>query len=444
MVWTEEQVRALVPDAGTLKRGLELARPAPWQNLGTTSRAVWGECAGSGARPYQTAVDLGEPAFKCSCPSRVFPCKHGVGLLLLLAREPQRFGPLPEPEWLTEWLSKRQTRQTPAKAENVAPPVDETDNAARQKRESQRLERMQLGAQELERWLTDIVSQGLAQLDRAPASFWEQQAARLVDAQLPGLAATVREVAGLRYTGPQWPERLLGRLGELYLLTQAFGRLDQLPASRRADVLQLVGVNVKKEDVLGRQPAVADTWLVVGLVTTEEERLLVRRAWLWGISTGRYALVLEYSFGGQAFATPLLPFGTYRGGLAFYPGTLPLRAAAAADWEYCGLRGDILPPGLAPAELLDGYARALGQQPWLRQWPATVAGVVPVLLPNGDLQLLHPASGQALPLHPDSQLGWGLLAASGGYPITVFGEWDGQVLLPISFTSAAAPVSAGI
>ncbi|UOQ70953.1 hypothetical protein [Hymenobacter cellulosilyticus] len=375
----------------------------------------------------------------------MFPCKHGAGLLLLAAREPQRFGDLSEPEWLTEWLSKRQTRQTPATAQSVAPPAAETDNAARQKRESQRMERMQHGVQELDRWLTDIVSQGLAQLDRAPATFWEQQAARLVDAQLPGLAAIVRELASLRYSGGlQWPERMLGRLGELYLLTQSFGRLDQLPAGRRADVLQLVGVNVKKEDVLGRQPAVTDTWLVVGLVTTEEERLLVRRAWLWGISTGRYALVLEFSFGGQAFATPLLAFGTYRGGLAFYPGTLPLRAAPAADWEYQGLRTDVLPAGLAPAELLDAYAHALGQQPWLREWPATVAGVVPVLLPDGGLQLLHPASGQALPLHPDSELGWGLLAASGGYPITVFGEWTGQALLPISFTSAAAPVSANL
>jgi SWIM zinc finger len=43
---------------------------------------VWGLCAGSGKRPYQTVVDLTGPAYKCSCPSRKFPCKHALALLL--------------------------------------------------------------------------------------------------------------------------------------------------------------------------------------------------------------------------------------------------------------------------------------------------------------------------------------------------------------------------
>jgi len=34
---------------------------------------------------------LSEPAFKCSCPSRKFPCKHGLGLLLLYASDQAAF-----------------------------------------------------------------------------------------------------------------------------------------------------------------------------------------------------------------------------------------------------------------------------------------------------------------------------------------------------------------
>ncbi len=45
-----------------------------------------GLCQGSGRQPYQARVDLAEPAFKCSCPSRKFPCKHGLALLLLFAK----------------------------------------------------------------------------------------------------------------------------------------------------------------------------------------------------------------------------------------------------------------------------------------------------------------------------------------------------------------------
>ena len=40
---------------------------------------------GSAASPYQTGIDLSEPAFQCTCPSHKFPCKHGLGLFLLLA-----------------------------------------------------------------------------------------------------------------------------------------------------------------------------------------------------------------------------------------------------------------------------------------------------------------------------------------------------------------------
>ncbi len=44
-----------------------------------------GLCAGSGKDPYQTVVDLG-PRYQCSCPSRKFPCKHALALLLSWAK----------------------------------------------------------------------------------------------------------------------------------------------------------------------------------------------------------------------------------------------------------------------------------------------------------------------------------------------------------------------
>ncbi|MCC3158964.1 hypothetical protein LJ737_17105 [Hymenobacter sp. 15J16-1T3B] len=446
-MWTEDQARALIPDAGTLKRGLELASPPKWQHLGRTDTAAWGECQGSGSKPYQTGIDLTEPAFKCSCPSRVFPCKHGAGLLLLLARQPQLLTGTTPPPWLQEWLDKRhdaqakKTAPAPPAAEPVAAPEAAAEPAPGVAVAPARLERMQRGAAELLRWLHDLIGAGLAQTEKLPASFWENQAARLVDDQLPGLAAALRELPELRQQGADWPARLLARLGELYLLAAAFGRLAELPEALRADVLQQVGVNVKKEDVLARQPAVADTWQVLGQVTVEEERLLARRSWLWGQRTGRYALVLEYAFGGQAFATALVPGGQYRGGLAFYPGALPLRAVPTADWTFQGLHDDILDPGGAPNAVLEAYATALGQRPWLREWPATLTEVVPVRTAAGGVHLRHADSGQELPLHPSSELGWELLAVSGGYPINVFGEWDGRALLPITYTGAPAPAA---
>src|SRR5215470_636546 len=107
MNYSAEQIIALAPDAASAKAGRSLATTSKWQNVGQDERALWGECQGSGAKPYQTVIDLNEPAFRCSCPSRKFPCKHGLGLFLLLAYTPAAFEQTAPPAWVAEWLSKR-------------------------------------------------------------------------------------------------------------------------------------------------------------------------------------------------------------------------------------------------------------------------------------------------------------------------------------------------
>lgn len=104
---TEEQIIQLAPDAASVKAGKGLAVPGKWVLLACSERAVWGHCQGRGKNPYQTAIDLNDIAFKCSCPSRKFPCKHGLGLLLLFASKADLFEKAEEPEWVIAWLAKR-------------------------------------------------------------------------------------------------------------------------------------------------------------------------------------------------------------------------------------------------------------------------------------------------------------------------------------------------
>ena len=459
ILYSEEQVQAFVTDAGTLQRGQQLAQPTKWGNLGRTDTTAWGECAGSGSKPYLTGIDLTEPAFKCSCPSRVFPCKHGAGLLLLLARQPALPTGDTPPSWLEEWLAKRQQTQVKktdkvvlavAKAAEAAAGISESDSDSKGEESvasasasqgaaglgsevsAARLARMVQGADDLEIWLLDLVRNGLATLDQQPGKFWERQAARLVDNQLPGLAGTVRELATLRHTHADWPARLLARLGELYWLVRAFQNLEQLPAATRLEVLQQVGVAIKKDELPKHAAPVTDEWRVLGQFTWDEDRLTARRSWLWGEATGRYAVVLEFAFGSQAFATPLVPQGRYAGALLFYPSPLPLRAAPVA-LNYVGSDPEnAAPPAGRPNQLLSDYAEALARQPWLREWPATVAQVVPLRQPDGHWVLHHPEEG-ALPLRfADDNAPWQLLAESGGHPLTLFGEWDGRAFRPLN------------
>ncbi|MCD0157069.1 SWIM zinc finger family protein, partial [Deinococcus sp. 6GRE01] len=94
---TPDAVLALAPDAASAQAARKLAAPGKWQNLNTPAGSLWGECQGSGRTPYLTGVDLSgpaqtSPAFKCTCPSRKFPCKHALALLLLRATHADTFG----------------------------------------------------------------------------------------------------------------------------------------------------------------------------------------------------------------------------------------------------------------------------------------------------------------------------------------------------------------
>ena len=55
-------------------------------------------------------VEIAAPAFKCTCPSRKFPCKHGLALLLLNTSEGALFAATNAPPWVTDWLASRQQR----------------------------------------------------------------------------------------------------------------------------------------------------------------------------------------------------------------------------------------------------------------------------------------------------------------------------------------------
>src|SRR6266545_4168314 len=121
MNWTAEQI---------------LAAARKWLKLGADEQTAWGLCQGSGKDPYQTQIDLTEPAFRCSCPSRKFPCKHGLGLFLLLASSADAFKEKQPPDWVVEWLASRAKRaeqraEKQSRAEAGEKIVDEAAQAKR-------------------------------------------------------------------------------------------------------------------------------------------------------------------------------------------------------------------------------------------------------------------------------------------------------------------------
>ena len=106
--WSAERVAGAAPDTSSLAAARKLARPGPWSGTGSSETLLWGKCQGSGSTPYQVSVDLGGPAYRCSCPSRKFPCKHALALLLMWAEDAGAvFSETSPAEFAQEWVDDR-------------------------------------------------------------------------------------------------------------------------------------------------------------------------------------------------------------------------------------------------------------------------------------------------------------------------------------------------
>lgn len=309
------QLGTLAPDEAA-RRAAENVRG--WLITGATSATVWGECAGSGSRPYRTSVHLEGPRFACSCPSRKVPCKHALSLLLLHAD-----GAVPATEEPPNWV-----KQTPK------PKTDKpADPQAAQKRAEQREQRVASGMEELDQWLTDQIRQGLAGAATAGYAHWDAIAARMVDAQCPAVAERLRSLAQAPHSGAGWEGRLLEEFALLRLLARAYRDRDSLPDELRDTIKSRIGFTIRQADVIAGQEKVTDTWHVLGWRDTDSERIRSRRIWLRGQDTDRDALVLSFAGPGEDLDTSLTPGTRVRMTLAYYPGAQPLRAAIASRDE---------------------------------------------------------------------------------------------------------------
>lgn len=419
--WTSEQVASVAPDAASITAARGLANARVWSATGHDDRAVWGQCRG-----YSAAIDLSTSGFSCTCPSRKVPCKHALALLFLWASRPEAVAQGIAPEWVDEWLTARAGRPArPAAAATGRKPVDPE---ARAKRVAARVARIGAGLEELDLWLHDLVRQGLASAQGRPFRYWDEVAARMVDAQAPGVGSQVRRMAGIVRSGEGWPGRLLFQAGRLHLLAKAWARYDTLLPETQADLRTVAGWSWTSEEVLAG-PAVRDRWQVLGRSVAEEERFRISRTWLVGTSTGRTALLLEFVAVSEPLPSDLVVGTEVDADLAFFPGSWPQRALVAAR------HGDAEPMAgwhgaAAIGDALEEHARAVAANPWIDRLPLVLSDVVP--LDREDGWWVRDRAGAAVRLLVDEPVWWTLAAVSGGGPVGVAGEWEGGALRPLS------------
>lgn len=468
-----EQVLAFAPDAATGAIAEPLAVPSRWAGAGCDERAVWGRCVGTGGEPYECVVDHVGASSYCSCPSRKRPCKHVIALLLMWARgrAPSAVATAPVVGRLAALAAAAGAGPTrvPAARPPVAPPESPTDDtpavpaqssaqpsegAARSSSTSgapaapaptpppsrhdrhERSARMSAGLRELDRWLDDRMRTGLGDASIAQYSTWDQLAARLVDAQVGGMANRIRRLAGAVGAVSDWHQHVLAEMGLLHLLAEAGSRLGDLPPDLSDSVAGAIGWQVRQAEVLEGVP-LTDQWVVMGRSDTREDRIEVRRVWLRGTDTGRWAMLLSFAAYGQSLDTSLEVGSVVHADVYPYPGVLGLRALMGRRHAEPVGCGTVAALGVAAA--CDEVGRALAAEPWVERLPCCVRAAP--TLHNGRW-VVTDATG-SVPLVGDARCLHMVLACSAGEPVVITGEFTVAGFLPLTLHLADRHVDVG-
>ena len=430
MIWSSEKVLSMAPDPATARRGEELGTIRKWKNLEGNARALWGECKSSGASFYKTQIDLNGPAFKCNCPSRKFPCKHAIGLLFLYINNSEAFRITDDmPSELLEWLDNRKNKAAPESEEKEEAAVKA--QLAAEKRRQKRLEKMAAGFEDLEIWLEDIIRNGLATTEGQAYSYWQNISARMVDSQIGGVGKRLKAFPMLHGANPQWPEQMLLELAQFYLLAKGFRKLEELPKSLQTELLSISGLNIRKDELLP-QKGVVDNWMVIGVIEGIDDNLNFRRTWIYGEKTDRIALILEYVFGDASYSTNWNVGQAFQAEVVYFPSSYPMRVIVKENLGNVDVESGI--EGFKSLEIFfEHYSKAIAKNPWILDFPCMIEEVVPVI--KKDKLLLVDKKQKQISALNKANKGWKLLALSGGHPITVFGEWSGELFIPLSVIS---------
>jgi hypothetical protein len=346
-------IETLAPDQASLGAASKLARAAKWVRLEREGDLHWGECQGSGANPYRVIADASDHGYKCTCPSRKFPCKHTLALMWLGAANADLFQSAAPPQWVADWLGRRR-RSAPASeaaasadgkslaaaaseaGDAPAPEEDAKAAARREAAQKKRAEDTRLAVadalEELEQWITDQLRLGLAAFLDNITERCRRIAARMVDRKAGALASRIDEMPArlLDLRNEERPEAALRELGKLVLLVRAWRREPDDPEIRRH-----VTTSETREQVLGdaRSPVVKSAWEVLGeRIETRRDGLVRHAAWLLNLKPekpgeARYALLLDFYPASAGKRSESFAAGEqFAATLVFYPSRAPLRA----------------------------------------------------------------------------------------------------------------------
>jgi hypothetical protein len=447
------KIEELAPDQASLSAAVKLKKSGLWPVLGfDAGGTIWGECQGSGASPYRVVCSEADYGFKCTCPSRKFPCKHTLALMWMRS-EAFPFVQGPAPNWVDDWLARRRPGATTpkqaaasdrvkartAQAETAAPAIEDPKATVRSaaQRERNRVEReasILVGLDELDTWISDALQTGLAAFMPLAAERCRKIVQRLVDAKAPGLAGLVERMPADVFFAPEpaRTDRLIERLAQLHLIASAYRNQDRLSDTAKADVRQVVGWQTTREALLADAESlrVRDRWMVVNtVVDVQADKLRRLETWLSRVGEGpapRFAVLIDFvpvSLGktGNAYTIGDM----LEAELVYFRSLAPLRAVIAEQTGPTTTGGPWPRPSDDVASAVAGLTATLTARPWSGDMPFAARGARVVGI-GSSLSLTDASGAVSLPIRGDEDDL--VLPLIGLDDIDVFGCWDGHSL----------------
>ena len=182
---TEQYITMLAPNANAVTNGRKISQKGGFvKRLRSGDDTFYmGECSGSGKSNYITSadfVDEAAPVFRCSCPSRQFPCKHSLALLFEISQG-KAFEECEIPE---DILQKRQKKE--ARAKKTATEKKAGKPKANQAAQTKKIKKQLEGLKLAEEMMRSLLSAGLGTMGGASIKTYRDLAKQLGDYYLAG------------------------------------------------------------------------------------------------------------------------------------------------------------------------------------------------------------------------------------------------------------------
>lgn len=213
---TEELIRSLAPNQNAILNAQKISRTNGFVTLYQTENKdlIFGECKGSGKSGYHTSADFSGdvPVFRCSCPSRQFPCKHSLAIMYEWVNG-KNFEVAEVPEDVAGKREKIAKRKAKAKEEKKGPQIpSKASLAAAKKKLQKQLEGLELA----ETFVADLLNRGVSSINGSSSAFYKNLAKQLGDYYLPELQAIMLEIITVAQDLSEQPDdRELNRLVKL-------------------------------------------------------------------------------------------------------------------------------------------------------------------------------------------------------------------------------------